>query len=306
MTLPDNSLDKEKAMFEKIILLLDGSEIAEVALPYGEEFSERFGSEIILSHLCNHELLYCERMPQAYLQAKAGSFISDVKEYQSKDVKVDVTTLVQEGKPAEDIANFIEKNNINLVIMAISNTSGIDLVEHICRIVPIPVLVIKQDIRTAGDKNQLINRVLLPLDGSELSKIAIPVAEEIASRLKAPINLFQMVHINYQISSEDTSFINYEELDRDTEKIVRAEMNTIAEELKKKAIPVDVNVISGFNAAGDILTAGKQSGSDLIVMTTHGRSGLKRLVFGSVAENILKNGDIPLLLVPARAAINII
>jgi nucleotide-binding universal stress UspA family protein len=90
-------------------------------------------------------------------------------------------------------------------------------------------------------------------------------------------------------------------LSEDEEKRVRAEMIVLEKELREKGLTVTQNVISGFDAADEIIEVGKKVGADLVVMSTHGRSGLGRWVIGSVAEKVLRHGEIPLLLVNARA-----
>ncbi|MDO8688376.1 MAG: universal stress protein, partial [Dehalococcoidales bacterium] len=82
---------------------------------------------------------------------------------------------------------------------------------------------------------------------------------------------------------------------------VNAEVIALEKELKKKGIDVTHVVTSGYDAAENIIETAKKTDADLMVMSTHGRSGLGRFVFGSVAEKILRHGEIPLLLVNARA-----
>jgi nucleotide-binding universal stress UspA family protein len=64
---------------------------------------------------------------------------------------------------------------------------------------------------------------------------------------------------------------------------------------------VDHRITSGIDAAKEIAQTSKEVGADLIVMSTHGRSGFDRWMMGSVAEKVLRYGEIPLLLVNARA-----
>jgi len=75
----------------------------------------------------------------------------------------------------------------------------------------------------------------------------------------------------------------------------------LEQELKTKGLNVTNIVTSGSDAANEIIELCKKSGIDLVVMSTHGRSGLGRWVFGNVAEKILRHGETPLLLIHARA-----
>jgi nucleotide-binding universal stress UspA family protein len=129
------------------------------------------------------------------------------------------------------------------------------------------------------------------------------VGEELAAKLKAEITLFQMARIliPYAEDMTGTIFINYTKLSEDEEKLIRAEMIVLEKELREKGLTVTQSVTSGFDAADEIIEVGKKVGADLVVMSTHGRSGLGRWVIGSVAEKVLRHGEIPLLLVNARA-----
>ena len=79
-------------------------------------------------------------------------------------------------------------------------------------------------------------------------------------------------------------------------------MRVLNEEIKQKGIDVNSIVTSGNDAAIEIEKVSETIGADLIIMTTHGRSGLDRWIMGSVAEKVLRCGKVPLLLINAKAA----
>jgi len=145
---------------------------------------------------------------------------------------------------------------------------------------------------------KMFERILLPLDGSELSKLALPFGEELAP------NLFQMAHKirPYYDGTGTMAYTDYWKFDEDEKKRVSAEMIALETELKEKGLDVTNVVTSGFDAAGEIIDVCKKIGVDLVVMSTHGRSGLDRWVLGNVAEKVPRHGETPLLLVNARAS----
>ena len=299
-------------MFERILLALDGSELAEMALPYGEELGRRFGSELILFHVCGPEhQQYKQHMHRLYLDSLAKTMEHNMRRGQPKGTQVKVTTKVESGEPQENICNLVEKNDIDLIIMTAVSASGLkvakrlgSVADHICRTVPIPVMLIRpQNVQRIEGKKRLINRILLPLDGSDLSKTALPVGEELATKLKVSITLFQMAHIIIPYSADPMGNIppiNSLELSKYEENRVRTEIIALEKELRGKGLTVTHSVTAGFDAADEIIEAGKKVDADLVVMSTHGRSGLRRWVFGSVAEKVLRYGEIPILLVNAR------
>ena len=299
-------------MFERILLPLDGSEIAETALPYGEELAKGLGSELILYHVRGHEHLQeYEHIHQMYLARLAETAEHNIKSDTHTGAEVKVTIKVEAGEPTVNICDFVGKNDVSLIIMAGVSASGLKIgkglgsvTDYVCRTVAIPVMLIRpQNIKQNEEKQRLINRLLLPLDGSDLSKLALPITEEIAANLKVRVTLFQMANIIrpvYDVTGTG-SYINYTELNEDEKKRVIAEMIALETELKEKDLDVTNIVTSGFDAADEIIKAVEKVNADLVVMSTHGRSGIGRWVFGNVAEKVLRHGDTPLLLVHARA-----
>jgi nucleotide-binding universal stress UspA family protein len=107
--------------------------------------------------------------------------------------------------------------------------------------------------------------------------------------------------IPYADDMGNNSFVAYSEMSDYEEKRVRDEIIVLEKKLRDKGLKVTHRVTLGLDATEEIITAGKQVGADLVVMSTHGRSGLGRWALGSTAEKVLRHGEIPLLLVNAKA-----
>ena len=298
-------------MFDKILLPLDGSKLAEICLPYGEELAREFGSEIILYHVRARGHNEEEYVHRAYLEALASAIKDNVKKSTSKNINVSMK--VQAGEPAQNICNLVEKNKIDLIIMASVSASGLKIgkmigsvTDHVCHTVPIPVLLLRPQVDPEPkNKHWLFTQLLVPLDGSDLSKKALPVAENLSTALKIPITIFEMAPIMHPYNTYISGYgpiIDYARLDADAKKEVEEEMKVINEESKQKGFNITSIVTSGIDAAVEIEKLSETIGADLIIMTTHGRSGLDRWMMGSVAEKVLRYGKVPLLLINARAA----
>ena len=309
-------------MFERILIPLDGSQTSEISLPYAEELANKFGSELILYHVRGQDPMELERVHQAYLDKMA----EDVRQITEGETnKVNVTFKIESGEPAQKICDLVEKKKIDLIVMTSVSTSGKaigknlgSVADHICRTVPVPVLLIRPNgFHRLDDKKSLITKILIPVDGSDLSKLALPVGEELARRLNVPIALFQMATVIYPYTLHDNVAgieypginergermveYDYAEANKEEERTVMADMIEIEKELREKGLNATQSVTSGIDAAHEIIQQSKEYGIDLIVMATHGRSGLDRWVLGSVAEKVLRYGETPLLLVNARA-----
>ncbi len=152
----------------------------------------------------------------------------------------------------------------------------------------------------------MYQKILAPLDGSELAECALEhikaiaigcnVPEVILLRVIEPISSFDIGELAASNPKLATQVEQYEERERKTQ--VNQYMNKKADRLKKEGLSAQAKVVSG-NPADEILGYAKKNQVDLIVMSTHGRSGISRWAFGSVAEKVLRHSTIPVLIVSA-------
>ncbi|HUL30977.1 MAG TPA: universal stress protein [Thermodesulfobacteriota bacterium] len=144
----------------------------------------------------------------------------------------------------------------------------------------------------------MYKKILVPLDGSELAKKALNQAEKLAKTFDAEILLFQVVPFMPIYGSPElvTPLI----VDEKQKEAVEKYLSTLAEELRKKGLRVTATVRTGQQVAVEIIDFAKEAGVDLIVMCTHGRSGITRWVLGSTAHKVLIRAEAPILLVRSK------
>jgi nucleotide-binding universal stress UspA family protein len=144
----------------------------------------------------------------------------------------------------------------------------------------------------------MYKKILVPLDGSELAKKALEEAEKLANCSGAEITLFEVVPFMPIYGSPElvTPLIVDEKQKEAAEKY----LSNLAEELKKKGLRVTAMVRTGQQVAVEIIDFAKEAGVDLIVMCTHGRSGISRWVLGSVALKVLTRAETPILLIRSK------
>jgi nucleotide-binding universal stress UspA family protein len=144
----------------------------------------------------------------------------------------------------------------------------------------------------------MYKKILVTLDGSELAKTALDQAEKLAKNFDAKIILFQVVPFMPIYGSPElvTPLIVDEKQKEAAEKYLA----NLAEELKKRGLRVTAMVRTGQQVAVEILDFAKEAGVDLIVMCTHGRSGISRWVLGSVALKVLTRAETPILLIRSK------
>jgi nucleotide-binding universal stress UspA family protein len=148
----------------------------------------------------------------------------------------------------------------------------------------------------------MFRRILVPLDGSELAERALPYAQGLARELNSELILLRVVNcVDLASSQAFTGFLPAEVFDAaiEDERQTAAEyLARLAERLQADGLATQWVVRSG-DPAGEIVEYGKMAQIDLVVMSTHGRSGLSRWVYGSVADRVLRGGTLPVLLIRA-------
>jgi nucleotide-binding universal stress UspA family protein len=151
----------------------------------------------------------------------------------------------------------------------------------------------------------MFERVLVPLDGSKVGEAALPVIELLVDKLaagaKVEVTLLGVVTLlrHWVVVGEASAPVSYteDELKLIRQRIIDYLIKT-GDSLKKRGVVINSMVRSG-NAADEILKAADEVNADLIAMSTHGRSGLRRLAFGSITDKVLHGSKIPVLMVRA-------
>lgn len=295
-------------MYKRILVPLDGSELAEAALPYAEELAGQLGSEVILIHAYESDDERYRRMHQLYLQKMVEATKRGVKSRlgkgADKEAKVDSALLV--GNAAEQIVDYADRGGIGLILMATHGRSGIkrwvlgNVASKVARATKGPVALIRVDEKgLKASKKAKIGNILLPLDGSKESEAAIPPVEELASKLKADVVLLHVIpptYFVYSIPGETVEMpFTPEDMQRSREKAEHY-LETVAAAFKKRGVDVRSEVIVG-TAAEEILSLAEEIPADMVAMSTHGRSGISRWAFGSITDKVLHAANTPVLLI---------
>ena len=142
-------------------------------------------------------------------------------------------------------------------------------------------------------------KILVPLDGSKRADRILPHVEELAKRYKAKVIFLQAVEYKTNTTPEG-AFINVSEQELDqAKKQAETHLKGIQGEFRGKNIESRTHVIYG-PVVEKIVSMAAQEGVDLIALASHGRSGLSRVFYGSVAAGLLHRVDRPLLIIRSR------
>ncbi len=144
----------------------------------------------------------------------------------------------------------------------------------------------------------MYKKILVPLDGSELAMKALAPAENLAKIFDSEIILFQVVPFMPIYGSPElvTPLI----VDERQKEYAEKYLTKLAEDLIQKGIKAKAIVKTGHQIAIEIIDFAKENNVDLIVMCTHGRSGITRWVLGSVTLKVLTRAETPILLLRAK------
>jgi len=138
-----------------------------------------------------------------------------------------------------------------------------------------------------------MKKILVPLDGSELSTRALPYATQLAHRAGATLVLVRAVMVQPFFKEDQLAAEAF------AVGVAEQELEAVAQRLRAQGLSVETHVPYG-TAAASILRVAAETGADAIVMCTHGRTGLGRVVYGSVADAVLRGSRVPVLLVRSR------
>ena len=178
-------------MYRKMLVLLDGSQLAEVVFPYAKELAGRLDLDVVLLHVYGPPGRDFAPMYQAYLDHAAGTIKSQARQLQSqlgtagKPVEVSYELIM--GYHADEILRYADENTIDLILMASHGRSGVKqwtlggVADKILRAARMPVWLVKSGVENSVPYDKWPARTLLvPLSGSDVSAGIIPHAKELA------------------------------------------------------------------------------------------------------------------------------
>ena len=292
-------------MWKKILVPLDGSDLAELALPYAEELANAFKSEIILLNVSDPADTHHRHMHELYMKEVADRVKERIKK---------VSPVVVSGKAADEIIGYAEKNDVGLIIITSHGHSGImswatgSIASKLLQATAVPMLLVRA-VKTRRKVQRpvllnriLLNRILLPLDGSEAGEAAVEYIGELMSRLESEVILLGAVSSGQHIRTVGgLDYIHYPQEQLEIfKKEAQEYMDGVYRRLKRRKGTVKVAVKVGADDIGqEIIKFAEKESVNLIAISSHGHSGIEKWVFGSIANKVVQGSKAPVLLVKA-------
>lgn len=284
-----------------ILACTDGSTEAEPAIAFAVMLAELFDDQVDLlwawEGLPDIERVLgqglAERVTHREVQDRTER-LQDLARKYCEPAGRRCSVRVPVGDPAQAIRDAGAEPSVRYAVMATHGHSGLkrwrlgSVTDKVVRACSTPVVVV----RTNETLPSAISRLLLPLDGSEASELAIPHAAEIARRAGASVCVLRTVTFvvpSYPFGME----ASFEKANLAAEETAREYV--VAAAAQMEGVDATPRVEAG-SASGIILDLAEQS--DLTVMGTHGRGGWTRFALGSVTDAVIRGGKSPVLVVP--------
>lgn len=313
-------------MYRSILVPLDGSALAEQALPLAAEISCRAGATLRLVHVvesADRDLFDSDGLPgldqsphppdtgpmHAYLD-RTGASLAD-----RPGLRIDTAVLpcahggVRSGTVAQTLADRIVANGGDLVVMTTHGRGGLarlwlgSVADQLVRQSTVPIILLRPRADEPPAALPECWRILIPLDGSALAERVLEHALVFGQLFRAEYTLLHVtspfilappliadVHGNIPEPEDRIEMV------RRRGEAAERYLSDLAERLAAEGHDVATRVVCARQSAAGILEDARAHATDLVALATHGRAGMARLMIGSVADKVLRGAETPLLL----------
>jgi len=297
-------------MYTRMLIPMDGSKVAEQVLPYARFLAKALAVPVEFLEVVDpesHALLanpaqgrdgdtiLAERIKssQDYLEAIARSFQG-----------AQVHCLVEKGKAEQVVIEKAAMDKNTLIVMATHGRSGIQrwvlgsIADNILHGAANHVLLVRATDQGKTDGEAILKTVVVPLDGSPLSERVLPDVAELAKKIKLAVVLLRAYALPPSVSGDDFGLYSADLLDQ-LESEAKDYLAGKVKDLKTKGLEDVSSVVHIGYGAEEIIKLARNTPDNFIAMCTHGRSGMKRWVFGSVTERVVRHSGDPVLIIRA-------
>jgi nucleotide-binding universal stress UspA family protein len=302
-------------MYTRMLVPLDGSRLAENVLPYARALARAFDLRVELlsvvdsidfarttnaGHVRDFDPLIEAAMQEGkrYLEGIARSFGG-----------TKVSNTVEQGVADKIIIENAGGDKDTLIAMATRGRSGIhrwlmgSVAEKVLRGATNPLLLVRGNEEGKSEGEAALKSIVVPLDGSKLAEGVLPRAVELAKTLSLAIVLTRayQIPLSAAYAGAEAPYIpNQDALLNLVREEVSAYLETKVNELNQNGVEKVSSVLLVGSGADEIIDLARSTPDNLIAMCTHGRSGVKRWVLGSVTEKVVRHSGDPVLVVRAE------
>lgn len=253
----------------------------------------------MVTHIAVAKARYLDTMIEARARSSEAYLGGVAKTLPEAGVKY----AIEKGHAAEVIIGKTEADPGTLIAMATHGRSGIDrwllgsVAEKVLRGTANPVLLIRATEEAKTEGEAVLKSIVVPLDGSELAESVLPMVAGLAKKLNLSVVLFRAYNLPYSVYGGEDSYsaINFDELIAEVRDEAREYLEKKIAELKKLGVENASYVARAGFSSDEIIKMGRETPDSLIAMCSHGRSGVKRWVLGSVTETVVRHSENPVM-----------
>jgi nucleotide-binding universal stress UspA family protein len=294
-------------MLRRLLVPLDGSPLAEQALPLALSVARKAQSEIHLAlvHVpaAYDDAVHWEELDDE-VKAREHQYLEALRCRICKAFSGTVQVHHVEGLAPETLASEIDNQQIDLVVM---NAHGWGYVtraitgsvsDYLLRHVNVPLLLMHSGaLSRQFDVSVSLRNILICLDGSALAETALGPATNLGRLWESRYHLLRVApppqHVGRPFGQDEQSL--YQHARDRASADARDYLERIAERLRTEAAPATTRVVLNRNVAQAVIDEALANGCDLIAISTHGRGGVARLLLGSVADKVIRGSHTPVL-----------
>jgi nucleotide-binding universal stress UspA family protein len=286
-------------MMNAILVPLDGSDLADRAVPFATALAGRTDRPLLLLRAvstlgCSTDADAAAVMQEAHQQLDevAGAIAAG---------GLTVDTRVVDAPPEVAIVDTAADEDVGLIVLATHGRGGLgrwiygSTADAVLRTAPTPVLMVPPHSVARWSLDQPA-KIVVPLDGSIVAASALQPARELADMLGGSLLLVTFVESSRYASHGEGHVFGMPDLDDERLVEARTQLDGIAAGLRTSSRPVEVRALFG-TPFFDVAAIARDEGADAIVIATHGRGGLGRALLGSVATSTVQRSHVPVLLV---------
>ncbi len=302
-------------MIKKILCPVDFSEATEFALRPAVSLATEFGAELVLAHVLDYPYPRVGPIVQGFdfevyyaaMEEEAMRQLNDLVDEETREF-APTRSVVRRGTIFKEIVDLAGDEAVDLIVLPTHGRTGLDhmiwgsVAEKVLRLAPCPVMTVsprqKEPLPMGGE------RVLFATDFSKSAEQALPSAVSIAKQYGAELLMVHVVTVwDYDPANPEWRFPPIPpEYRQSIEAAGKEELDRAGERLDDENIEVRTMLVRGFDPGLEIVRTAEAEGASLIVMATHGRTGLSHLVVGSTAEKVVRFAACPVLTIRQPAA----
>ena len=309
-------------MFKQILVPLDGSTLAEQALPVATRLAHASSGSIVLVRVANFPVDYGGGYTQAPLMTEqvieteldnVDAYLKNVATSEAL-AGIPVKTESMFGQPLQDILSVVESRRVDLIVICSHGRTGLkrwalgSIAQGLAHQSTVPLLVLREGGQITAVSNGATHGpicALVALDGSPFAETAILPAANLVAQLSAPDEgILHLAHVITHVGDEAL---------QSAKKYIAGVTEQLQQKLRDSHLSITWSLLRDKDIAGTVIDLAEHGDNktstdqvhrcDLIAMSTHGRGGLERLMMGSVTERVLHGTKLPMLIVrPQRSA----